>query len=146
MSPPDRQPAATGGCACGGVRWELAEPPVGAAICHCKRCQRRTGTVESHSALTVPGSLRFTQGEELLRLWDPGDGWKKYFCGRCGSAVYTQNPKDERMISMRMGGFDDDPGVRPGFHQFVTSAAAWSPIPDDGLPRYEERSPLTQGR
>ena len=34
----------TGGCPCGGVRWELTQPPVGASYCHCTRCQRRTGT------------------------------------------------------------------------------------------------------
>jgi hypothetical protein len=37
-----------------------------------------------------------------------------------------------------MGAFDDDPGVRPGFHQFVAYAAPWEPIPDDGLPCYPE--------
>ena len=38
-----------------------------------------------------------------------------------------------------MGGFDDDPGVRPAFHQFTAYAPAWAPVPDDGLPRFEER-------
>jgi hypothetical protein len=34
---------------------------------------------------------------------------------------------------------DGDPGVRPDARQFVASAAAWEPIPDDGLPRYDAR-------
>ena len=37
-----------------------------------------------------------------------------------------------------MGAFDRDPGVRPSVRQFVRCAAAWEPIPDDGLPRYAE--------
>jgi hypothetical protein len=39
-----------------------------------------------------------------------------------------------------MGAFDGEPGIRPGYHQFVAYAVPWEPIPDDGLPRYEERA------
>jgi hypothetical protein len=41
-------------------------------------------------------------------------------------------------IGIRMGAFDADPGIRPSVRQFVTYAAPWEPIPDDGLPRYAE--------
>ena len=34
-----------------------------------------------------------------------------------------------------MAAFDDDPGVKPAYRQFVAYAAEWEPIPDDGLPR-----------
>jgi hypothetical protein len=38
-----------------------------------------------------------------------------------------------------MGSFDEPPaGIAPKHHQFVAYAAAWGPIPDDGLPRYDE--------
>ncbi len=37
-----------------------------------------------------------------------------------------------------MGAFDADPGIRPGLRQFTAYAAAWEPIPDDGLPRHAE--------
>jgi hypothetical protein len=40
-----------------------------------------------------------------------------------------------------MGAFDGDPGIRPRHHQFVAYAASWEPIPDDGLPRHQERAP-----
>ena len=36
-------------------------------------------------------------------------------------------------MSIRMGAFDDDPGVRPSWRTFVAYAAPWEPIPDDGL-------------
>jgi hypothetical protein len=44
-------------------------------------------------------------------------------------------------MSVRLGAFDDDPGVRPGWHAFVAYAAPWEPIPEDGLPRYAEGMP-----
>ncbi|MEI8104296.1 MAG: hypothetical protein WCH31_00460 [Actinomycetes bacterium] len=54
-----------GGCLCGGVRFEVAEPLVGAGWCRCTRCQRRTGTAASPQAAIVPGALRLLQGNGL---------------------------------------------------------------------------------
>jgi hypothetical protein len=126
---------------CGGVRFEVSEPLTGAGYCHCTRCQRRTGTAAAASGRIVPGSLRVTQGEELIRAWEPGDGFAKLFCSACGSALWSRHPDDPEIIAIRLGAFDGDPGIRPSYRQFVASAAAWEQIPDDGLPRYPESRP-----
>ena len=131
----------TGGCLCGSVRFEVSEPPVVASYCHCTRCQRRTGTAAAISARIVPGSLRVVSGNELVKAWVPDDGFAKEFCSACGSALWSRNPADPEMISVRMGAFDADPGIRPSYRQFVAYAAPWEPIPDDGLERYPERRP-----
>jgi hypothetical protein len=129
----------TGGCLCGGVRFRVDAPLVVATYCHCTRCQRRTGTAASAQARIQPGSLTVTQGEELIRTYAPPDGFPKLFCGACGSALWSQSPDDPALRSVRLGAFDGDPGIRPSLHQFVAYAAPWEPIPDDGLPRYDER-------
>jgi hypothetical protein len=130
----------TGGCMCSAVRYEVAEPLLGAAYCHCKRCQRRTGTAFSVSGLTQPGSFTVTQGADRVRTHAPeDDGWLKSFCVECGSQLYTTHPENATLIAVRVGSLDDDPGVRPSIHQFVAFAAPWDPIPDDGLPRFPER-------
>ena len=131
----------TGGCMCGGVRFELTEPPVAALWCHCTRCQRRSGTAASISARIAPGSLKILQGEELLRSWAPPDGFAKVFCSECGSQMWAQSTTDPDVVAVRFGVFDGDPGIRPSWHQFVAYAAAWLPLPDDGLPRFDERRP-----
>ena len=59
----------TGSCLCGQVRFEVTEPPVSASYCHCTRCQKRTGTAASPQARIVPGSLRITAGEDLVRAY-----------------------------------------------------------------------------
>lgn len=129
----------TGGCLCGGVRFEVTEPPVSAGYCHCTRCQRRTGTAAAASARIAPGSLRITAGEELIRSFDPPDGFRKMFCSACGSALWSQHAEDAEVISVRLGAFDGDPGIRPSYRQFVDYAALWEPLPDDGLERFPER-------
>jgi hypothetical protein len=131
----------TGGCLCGGVRFEVSEPLVSAGYCHCTRCQRRTGTAAAISGRIVPGSLTITAGSELLQSFDPPDGFSKVFCSACGSALWSRSPDDPDVISVRLGAFDADPGIRPSYHQFVAYAAKWEPIPNDGLPRFAEHRP-----
>ena len=135
------EPSLTGGCLCGGVRFEVSERPVWASYCHCTRCQRRTGTAASVQARLVPGSLRVVSGDDLLRAYEPADGFAKFFCSACGSALWSRNPADPDVVAVRLGAFDGDPGVRPQHRQYVAYAAPWEPIPDDGLPRYDERPP-----
>jgi hypothetical protein len=129
-----------GGCLCGGVRFEITEPLVAFTYCHCTRCQRRTGTAASAQAGIEPGSLRFISGEELVKGWQPPDhGYEKCFCSNCGSQLFSR--KDGTIRSVRMGALDEDPGVKPKHRQFVAYAASWEPVPDDGLPHYDERAP-----
>ena len=127
-----------GGCLCGQVRFELTQPPVMAGYCHCTRCQRRTGTAAAVSARIAPGSLRILSGEHLVKAFRPPDGFAKVFCTGCGGALWSHSQKDPSIMSVRMGAFDRDPGIRPSYRQYVAYAAAWEPIPDDGLPRFPE--------
>ena len=138
-------PATTGGCLCGGVRFELSEPAADAGYCHCTRCQRRTGTASSAQARIDGRTFRLVQGEELLKAWHPpGGGFEKLFCGECGAHLFSRNPADPAQMSVRMSAFDGDPGVRPSWRAYVAYAAAWEPVPDDGLERFSEAKPRVQ--
>jgi hypothetical protein len=128
----------TGGCLCGRVRYAIDEPLVLAGYCHCTRCQRRTGTAASPQAR----SFRFTAGERLVEAYDPGDGgFPKFFCSACGSSLGSRHPTDPAIVSIRLGTFDADPGIRPSYRAYVAYAAPWETIPDDGLPRFDEARP-----
>ena len=132
----------TGRCLCGRVQFEVDLPLVSAGYCHCTRCRRRTGSAASVSALVAPGTLRVVAGVELIGAYDPGDGgFLKAFCTACGGALWARHPTDPDVLSVRMGTFDGDPGIRPSYRQFVAYAACWEPLPEDGLPRYPERRP-----
>jgi hypothetical protein len=132
----------TGSCLCGGVRFELTERPTAAGYCHCTRCQRRTGTASSAQAQIDGSTFRLLQGAELVKGWrHPDGGFEKCFCRECGAHLFSRNPDDPTQVAVRMGAFDGDPGVRPSSRTHVAYAAAWEPIPDDGLPRFSEGKP-----
>lgn len=129
----------TGGCLCGAVRFEVAAPPLTANYCHCTRCQRRTGTAASAQARIDGRSFRLLSGADSATAWrHPDGGFEKCFCRECGSHLFSRDPDDPAQMSIRMSAFDSDPGVRPSFRTFTAYAAAWEPIPDDGLERFPE--------
>jgi len=141
MADPDAH--LTGGCGCGAVRFALSAAPIAAGYCHCTRCQRRTGGAWSLQARVAPGSFAITQGADAVGSWRPEGGFAKEFCSRCGSSLWSRSPDDPDVVSVRFGVLDGDPGVRPTYRIHVDSAAAFEPIPDDGLARYGGGRPST---
>jgi hypothetical protein len=123
------------------VRFEVTPPLDGAGYCHCTRCQRRTGTASSAQVRIDGSALRIVAGEELVEAYRPPTGFEKLFCTQCGASLFARNPSDASQMSVRLGAFDEDPGVRPSWRQFVAYAAPWEAIPDDGLPRFDEGKP-----
>ncbi len=135
------EPSRSGGCLCGGVRFELNEPARAAGYCHCTRCQGRTGGVASAQAEIDGRTFRLLQGKELVKAWrHPEGGFEKCFCRECGAHLFSRSP-DGTQMSIRLSAFDGDPSVRPSWRTFVDYAAVWEPIPEDGLTRYPESRP-----
>lgn len=128
----------TGSCMCGAVRFEVSEPLVEADRCYCTRCQKRTGNGYSASALARAGSFRVTAGADRVKTFAFEDGWLKAFCKTCGGHLYAADRDDPTQIAVRLGAFDSDPGIRPSDYYFTDYAAAWSPVPDDGVTRHPE--------
>jgi hypothetical protein len=79
------------------------------------------------------------EGADAVRTWRPPDGMPKSFCVHCGGHLFSGDHEAEGSMGVRLGAVDGDPGVRPRWRQWVSSAPAWEPIPDDGLPRFDGR-------
>jgi hypothetical protein len=130
--------AATGGCLCGGVRFEISGPWLRASHCHCERCRRHSGTAMLTQGRVRREHFRLVQGEELVRLYGEDGYANKAFCSVCGSSLFGGSWPDGEEISIRLGTIDGDPGIRPQFHTFTASKAPWDVI-CDGLPQHPER-------
>ena len=137
---PSPQHPLLGRCLCGAVRFEVRAPFASAAYCYCHRCQRRTGTARAASARINVDDLEILTGRDLIRAWKPADGMAKNYCGECGGHLFAGS-LDADFVAIRLGTIDGDPGIRPEYRMWVSSAAAWEEIPDDGLPHYPEGGP-----
>jgi len=126
-----------GHCACGNVQFEITAPFRSARYCHCHRCQQRTGTSSAANAELDGAHFHLTAGEDRLSSWQPPDGQAKWYCLDCGGQVFSR-PAGGEVVFVRLGTIEGDPGIRPQYRQWVSSAAVWETIPDDGLPRFPE--------
>jgi hypothetical protein len=128
----------TGGCLCGGVRFEATLPFSDANYCHCSRCRKHSGSEFGVQARVPREQFRLLSGEELITVYRPEGGRVKAFCSVCGSSLFGREWPEGDEIAIRLGALDGDPGIRPEFRTFAASAPPWAPVPDDGLPRYAE--------
>jgi len=125
-----------GSCLCGGVRFEVTPPFIRANHCHCSRCRKHSGTAVCTQARVWREQFKLLRGESLIRVYGEGQGAVKAFCSVCGSSLFGGHWPHGRQVSIRMGAFDDDPGIAPQFHTYVGSKAPWDRI-DDDLPQYD---------
>lgn len=127
----------SGSCLCGGVRYRIVGPFLRASYCHCRHCQKRTGSAASAQGRVAQEHFELLNGQELLRSFSPGgESRPKVFCSQCGSSLFSGDPLTDEEVSVRLGALEGDPRIRPEIRAFVDSAAVWAPVPDDGLPRF----------
>jgi hypothetical protein len=124
-----------GSCLCGAVRFEVEPPFIRAGHCHCERCRKHSGTAVCTQARVPKEQFHLLQGKSLIRVYGKGQGSVKAFCRNCGSSLFGGNWPEGDEVSIRMGAFDDDPGIRPQYHTFVNDRAVWDKITDN-LPQY----------
>ncbi len=82
-----------------------------------------------------------SRAERLIESFQPNEGSAKSFCRVCGSNLFGGGWPDSEQASVRLSAIDSGLEQKPEAHHFVRSVAAWETLPDDGLPRYEVRSP-----
>ena len=117
---------ATGGCLCGRVRYSLTGDPAFSGLCHCRNCQRYTGS--SFEAVVVyPASATSVEGE-LKTYQDTGDSGKsvfRRFCPNCGSGVLAEAQAMPDLVIVLAGTLDDTSNYQPGMEIYCASAQPW---------------------
>jgi adenylate cyclase len=124
----------TGGCSCGAIRYEINAPMIDAGICHCRMCQRFTGSVVAPFASFPAKSVRFTQGGP--KYFNSSPLCDRGFCADCGSSL-TYKPKIAEWsdwITIQLGSLDHPENIVPTWHSGIESQMPWLKIHDD-LPR-----------
>jgi hypothetical protein len=116
----------TGGCACGAVRYQSSADPTFFLNCHCRDCQRATGSayaaivVVPRSALTITGEPRY-----YSRIADNGHDIERGFCPQCGSPLFVKPARLPDNIAVLAASLDDPTVHRPTIDIFAASAQPW---------------------
>jgi hypothetical protein len=126
-----------GGCQCGSVRYVLTTEPIRLAACHCKECQRQSGSAFGLSMLVKKDSLTVTGlTKQFMRTADSGNEVAGVFCPECGVRIYHAPQFIEDVLALKPGTLDDTSWLRPSHFIWMKSAQGWVPVPD-GVKAFE---------
>lgn len=126
--------AMEGGCACRGVRYRMTAPPLFVHCCHCRWCQRETGSAFVLNALIEADRIELVSGEpELIDTPSAsGKGQKIHRCPDCKVAVWSNySGAGDRIHFVRVGTLDEPDRVPPDIHIFTSSKQPWLSLPSD---------------
>lgn len=122
----------TGGCLCGTIRYEAAEPPTNVGYCHCRMCQQGCGGPYFLGAFLKKASFRFTRGTPK---YYKSSAWvERGFCADCGTPLLMRDLTDTHAIYV--GTLDHPEDWPPTLgHSGIESRIPWDLIHDD-LPQW----------
>jgi hypothetical protein len=116
-----------GRCLCGAITYSSQAEPLFTAICHCKNCQRQTGTAFS-LVVGVPIAALDVQGEPSDHVTvgeDHGHSVHRHFCGACGSPIFSISEGNTDIAILKAGTLDDTSWLTPQLEVWGESAQDW---------------------
>jgi len=119
-------PEISGGCLCGKVRFTANGDAAFVGVCHCRNCQRESGSAFA-VVLGFPAAAVSIQGG-VKTYTDTGDSGKSYyrkFCPECGSSIASEPELMPGMILLQAGVLDDPSMVKPAMQIYCDSAQPW---------------------
>ena len=137
--------ALEGGCTCRAVRYRLLSRPLFVHCCHCRWCQRETGTAFALNALIETDRIERLQGEVDLvdTPSQSGQGQRIARCPTCRIAVWSHYAgAGDKLAFVRVGTLDDPDLLPPDIHIFTMSKQPWVVLPPGALavPEYYKSS------
>ena len=133
-----------GRCTCGEVQYEIVEKPLFVHCCHCRWCQRETGTAFALNAMIESDRVRLLHGkpETVNTPSNSGRGQRIVRCPTCRIAVWSHYAGGGDALSfVRVGTLEDPDALPPDIHIFTSSKMPWVVLPDvtPAVPEYYDR-------
>jgi hypothetical protein len=114
-----------GSCLCGTVKFEVRGDFESFYLCHCKYCQKDTGSAHAANLFSQSAELSWLSGAEAVTSYTlPGTRHHKSFCKLCGSALPSAQLNN--LVVVPAGSLDTKVDVLPSAHIFTSSSASWS--------------------
>jgi hypothetical protein len=128
-------PERSGGCVCGRVRFRAAGEPLRVTVCHCRWCQRRTGSAFGTEVVFNADQVVFEGAActHYRHVSDESGRWLDVeFCGTCGTNLGFTLEAAPGLRTLPAGAFDDPSWIEPGRilfrHVFLRSRREWSDL------------------
>ncbi len=123
----------TGSCLCGAIRYTVGVPVTELRACHCTHCQKASGAAGTVNAVLPSSAFKITQGtpKRYDATADSGRTLYRYFCGDCGSPLYSQRATTPETTVVRAGTLDDSSGMKIATHIWTKSARSWAYMDPD---------------
>ena len=122
--------AMNGQCLCGSVQYTVSAKPFAADYCHCRMCQRSTGSVAGVWMDFKRDQFQWLNKDEL-REYASSEFARRGFCGLCGSTLSYRDTRHEQYISLAISSLDQPDKVQPSYHIHTDSQLSWLKIDDD---------------
>ena len=121
-----------GGCFCGAVRYRLNSAPMFVNCCHCRDCQRQTGSAFVINGVIEADRIELLKGkpEAVSMPTESGRPHDIYRCAVCRTALWSDYGR-RPMRFVRMSTLDDAAAFSPDAHIFTRSKLPWVRLPDD---------------
>jgi len=137
--------SADGGCTCTAIRYRITRSPLVVHCCHCRWCQRETGSAFALNALLEADCVELLAGQVQI-VNTPSDSGKGQLISRCPTcrvALWSNYAGlGDAMRFVRVGTLDEPDRLPPDIHIFTSSKQPWVVLPEGtpAVPEYYARS------
>ena len=120
----------TGSCLCGAIRYTVSQPITELRACHCTNCQKASGAGGTVNAMIPSAAFQLVKGKpkRYSANADSGRLLHRFFCGDCGSALYSQRDTTPENMALRAGTLENAPPMKITGNIWTKSARPWSHI------------------
>jgi hypothetical protein len=140
-----------GGCLCGKIRYAAKSPPTRVTVCHCRFCQRATGSAYMVEPIFGKADFAVTGQSKIYRLQSAGSGKtvSVHFCDACGTKLFLSFERFPDIVGVYAGTFDNpnwfERSAANTRHIFLSVAQHGTAIPAS-LACYEEHAITNDGQ
>ena len=113
----------TGGCLCGFTRYEASGTTLGSFVCHCRMCQRASGSAFAALFYVTEKNVRLTKGS--VKTYESSPGVNRDFCGECGSALFFRRENRPGQCAIMVGSPDTPDDFTPDVRMFLANTVSW---------------------